>query len=510
MNLLWIKRTRTCLLLLPLCWGQVGCGKSTIEPNAVSQKPVVVQQPTTRAGNDVQESNTEPSSSPASPAKPAFRAPFSETPPAVREKPRILGDLLNESERQPTPSPPPRVIDDARLAAAGVRKVVGKHLVLYTDLPTSPAVDEIPRVFDLAVPQWCEYFHVDPSKVADWRLTGFVMKEKATFQGLGLLPADLPPFLHGYQRDTDLWVYEQPSDYYRRHLVLHEGTHGFMMTFLHGAGPPWYAEGMAERMGTHLWKDGQLTMGYIPPDKEAAPHWGRIKLITDDFRAGNARTLISAMKSDARSFLQPEPYAWSWAVTTFFERHPLTAASFPQLIAKTGDATEEFSKSFYEDFKPQWPELSEDWQLFVIEADYGYDFARSAVVRQPADTAPGTTATIVADRSWQSTGFAIQAGKEYSISASGRYQIANQEQIWWCEPGGVTIHYHNDVPLGTLMAAVRPDDWDGNGITPLAESLPIGLGGTFDFATSGTLYLRINEPSAGLHDNAGQIVVQIQ
>ena len=79
-------------------------------------------------------------------------------------------------------------------------------------------------MFDQAFSQWCEYFEIDPAKAADWRLTGFLIKDRQRFRRLGLLPRDLPPFQHAFCRNTDFWVYEQPSDYYSRHLALHEGT----------------------------------------------------------------------------------------------------------------------------------------------------------------------------------------------------------------------------------------------------------------------------------------------
>ena len=49
-------------------------------------------------------------------------------------------------------------LDEERVAAAGLRKLEGNHLTLYTDLPPSPEVDELPHVFDEAVPLWRIYF----------------------------------------------------------------------------------------------------------------------------------------------------------------------------------------------------------------------------------------------------------------------------------------------------------------------------------------------------------------
>jgi len=170
-------------------------------------------------------------------------------PPAVdpAEGPRIP---LFRPELIDTTSRPPEV-SEARLNMAGIRKIEGRHLVLYTDLPISEEVDRLPPLFDLAVPQWCKKFSIDPQKAESWKMVGHLMERKERFAGIGLLPPDLPPFLNGYQRGAALWIYDQPSDYYRRHMLLHEGTHAFMRRFLGGNGPPWYSEGMAELLGTH-------------------------------------------------------------------------------------------------------------------------------------------------------------------------------------------------------------------------------------------------------------------
>ncbi len=49
------------------------------------------------------------------------------------------------------PAPAERlVIDEAQAAAQGIRKLNGKHLTVYTDLPADSDVDQLPAVFDLA------------------------------------------------------------------------------------------------------------------------------------------------------------------------------------------------------------------------------------------------------------------------------------------------------------------------------------------------------------------------
>ena len=401
--------------------------------------------------------------------------------------------------------------DEDKIAAAGIRKVEGKQLVLYTDLPKAAEVDELPQVFDAAMPLWCAYFGVPPARTAEWKLAGCVMQDKERFLRCGLLPADLPPFLHGFSRGSQLWLYEQPSGYYRRHLLLHEGTHAFMARWLGGAGPPWYMEGIAELLATHRWQGGQLTLEVMPRSKEEMPYWGRIKLVKDENAAGRGMTLEQIMRYDSRAHRRNEPYAWCWAAAVFLDQHPLTQAAFRELKGNVQDQSLGFSQRLVEKLKPHWPEIVEDWQLFVHDCDYGYDIARAAVVRKPAATLPadGGTVTIAADRGWQSTGLRLEAGKTYTLTAAGRYAVGKVPKPWICEPAGVTIRYYHGQPLGKLLAALS--DLVGEPTTtPLAQPQPIGMGGELSPGRTGTLYLKINEAASGLADNSGTLEVMVR
>jgi hypothetical protein len=371
-------------------------------------------------------------------------------------------------------------------------------------------VDDLPDAFDAAVPLWCKYFEVDPVNIMGWHMTGFVMQEKARFQGAGMLPADLPPFANGFQRGRYLWLYDQSTAYYRRHLLLHEGTHAFMDLILGGYGPPWYAEGMAEFLGTHQWQEGKLTLRYMPRQKTETPGWGRIKIVKDELAKGNGKWPDDIMNYGPQAHLRNEPYGWCWALAAFFDSHPRSQKAFRALRTRirTADLTQWFKQQVQED----WADLSEDWQVFVMNIEYGYDIARSAIVRKTAQAIPpsGATATIAADRGWQSTGILLTQGSTYDVGATGRYQVAETSKIWWCEPGGVTIHYYQGRPLGTLLGAVRDDTMPLRGSTPLVAPEAIGLGRTFTPQSNGTLYLKINESAADLSDNQGQITVRVQ
>ena len=70
-----------------------------------------------------------------------------------------------------------------------------------------------------------EVFDVPLRNVEDWHAQAFIMLDRDRFTANGLIPAELPDFPYGFQFGDRMWVSEQPSGYYRRHLLLHEGTH---------------------------------------------------------------------------------------------------------------------------------------------------------------------------------------------------------------------------------------------------------------------------------------------
>ena len=426
---------------------------------------------------------------------------------------RTLADLLDNTVDS-TPHFLPHVarveVDEAKAAAKGIRKLESKRLTLYTDMPPEPAIDELPKVFDQAFPQYCEYFGIDPAKQADWRMTGFLMHEKDRFVRSGLLPESLPPFPHGYARNDELWLYDQPSDYYRRHLLIHEGVHGFMNTVLGACGPPWYMEGMAEMLATHRWHDGTLTLNHVPANREETPHWGRIRIVKEEFEAQKAQTLDKIIDYPPSAFLENAAYAWSWAAAALLDRHPRYRDRFRPLYKHV--LKPDFNDLVYKALRDDWPLLSEDWQVFIAGIEYGYDVARAAIERKPGSPLPpgGATVTIQADRGWQSTGLLLEANNQYRLTASGRYQVAKEPEPWWCEPGGVSIRYYQGKPLGQLLAAVRPDNQPAGVLSPLLHPLVVGLGATLTPNQSGTLMLKINHSAAELANCAGELRVQVE
>ncbi len=400
-------------------------------------------------------------------------------------------------------------IDVPRLAAAGIRQIQGQHLVLFTDLPESLAVDELPRVFDLAVSEWGKYLGVDEKAFADWQLVGYVMASDDKFRQASLLPEDLPPFLHGFQRGFELWVREQPSEYYRRHLLLHEGVHGFMSHHLQGMGPPWYREGMAELLATHRWNRGKLQVRVMPCARDEVPYWGRIKLVQDEFAAGRGKMIDEILKYRSEDYLSTEAYAWSWAVVAYLDGLPASSTLFRNLKNFVTESPLQFNRRMLEMFSPQLRELDEQWQLFVVNANYGYDFSAEAVaygVGLPLERQQKVVVT--ANRGWQCSGIRVDRGAVYSVSAEGQFLLQERPELWPSEAGGVSIQYYRGAPLGMLLGSVRLDEAKP-GIANLANPFHLGLSRNIRPDESGTLYLRINDHPAQVKDNSGELIVTV-
>jgi hypothetical protein len=402
-----------------------------------------------------------------------------------------------------------RPIDDARVMAAGIRKLDGEYMTLYSDLPPSPAVDRLVGEFDQAYPQWFDYFDMTLGANHSWHVTGCLMADRQRFAAAGLLPADLPPFEHGYFRGNRIWVYVQADDYYQRHLLLHEGTHAFMNALLGSCGPPWYSEGMAELLATHAVKDGHVALDYFPVDADEVPGWGRVRLVHDAIAAGRRLKFDDVLLYNARAHIEVEPYGWCWAAAAFLDRHPRYRDRFRELRSRVAAA--DFNGQLRERFASDWPELCEEWQLFAYHLEYGYDLEREAIDFRPGSPlAPGRMSVkVAADRGWQSTGVQLEAGKTYHLRAVGQCQVADDPRPWLSEPAGLTIRYWEGHPLGALLAAIHPEPFDTGSDSSLLTPLLIGAEATIQPAVTGTLYLRINDSPAELAENAGSVQVSI-
>lgn len=391
--------------------------------------------------------------------------------------------------------------------------VSGKHIEIVTDLPLSDEIRDLPAAFDAAMPQWCELFGMELSSVADWKTTAYIMLDRSRFQRAGMIPDSIPEFPYGFQYGNQLWVVEQPSDYYRRHLLLHEGTHWFMNRKYGRSGPPWIMEGMAELLGTHRWEDGELQLGIIPQTKTDVPYWGRISLIQDQLTEGIAPSLESILRYGPTAHRQVEAYAWSWAAVVFLKNHPHTSKAFEALLARPMRGDSEMNRWLFGTLKTRWPKLRQDWSAFLSDLEYGYDPSRG--IFQMSDESawlkPGESSlTVQADRTWQGTGWVVKEGQRIKVNASGMYSVGDYPAPWETTAAGVTLEYYRSQPLGKLLVALGAPEAKELSFTPPLEVIAVGNGLEFDASRTGELFFRINESNGGLHDNSGTVEVTIK
>ncbi len=472
----------------------VGCGKPEEPPQNATppMKSTAEQKPVPQAAPVPAKTVKTPSTTP----------PVVQAPPAQVRQPIV----------EPAKPEQPRVAkepDAERLKAHGIRRVAGRHIVLFTDHPADAEVDALPGYFDQAYPQWCDYFGKPDEKTKPWRVNAFLIVDRDRCRAAGLLPENLPAFLNGYALGLELWLYEQTSPYYRRHLLLHEGTHAFMEFAWGGLGPPWYAEGIAELLATHAIENGKLRLNYYPRNYEEVRGLGRIRLIQNAVEAGERLTIGDVMAYGPEAHRKVDAYAWSWALAALFESRPSWRTAFRAQREHLygGD----FNPRLAGELGHELPELHDSWAVFTTEITHGYDLDRAAIRFAPGTSSVNAATTVKVDaaRGWQSTGLKLAKDSRYQLTAVGQCEIARTDVAWISEAAGVSVRYYRGRPLGRLLAVVRPDKFDILAPSPFLTPQEIGAAATLTPTVDGTLYLRINDSPAELADNAGGYEVTI-
>jgi hypothetical protein len=405
------------------------------------------------------------------------------------------------------------VHDDRRLAAFGIHRYESRHLRLYTDIAPEIARG-LPRYADLLYAELERYFGpLPPARDGSvFQVTGYIIKEKALFRQVGLLPEDLPGFLHGRHRGQEFWMNDQQQTYYRRHLMLHEMTHCFMGVERDG-GPPlptWYMEGMAEHFAAHRAEpDGTISFRVMPDGEHDFDGFRRIDIVRDEIAAGRFRTIDGVWSLQPNDFLENPAYAWSWALCHWLDKHPRHHERFRALADST--TQREFTREFLRHFGGD-EDLLLGWAVFTAGLCDGYDVPRSAI-EFDTDSKPvigSLTTAIRADRGWQSTPWHVRRGGRYAVSAAGRVHMAQKPIPWVSEPAGITFDYFDGRPIGQLLGAVRDTSPGLQG--PADGLLDVhSLGERYEFTAErdGVLFLRVNDDWGRLADNTGEFTVTI-
>lgn len=462
----------------------------------------------------------------AAPLATAFSSPYAENQtenPNISEENAVLMSeagafQMNELFR----SHPRIIVEDQRARSAGLEVLHGKHVKLITDLPTENTVQELVVVADAAYSKLCDFFGVaeDP----EWTLNIFLMKEKEPFLKANYIPDILPPFQNGFSFNYDCWVFDQPSEYYRRHLMIHEMVHSFSSTVLGDAGPDWFAEGMAETLGMHSWENGSLTLGIMPKSKREVPFCGRIREIRDAVARGEFRSVEQLVNPKPEDYGTNAIYYWSWAWMWLLQNDPELKDTLRQMLPelKNGRTHSEFTRLFMNAIDEKRTEIEKKWFMFI--AGLEYDFDLNAELFDPSAGTPldkKNDAKILkkfsADHGWQNSGVLVKKGDVVRIRSKGRFETRrDQLEVWPCETNGVSIEYHREQPWGILQAVILTNDENISTETlndrrpgTFHQPIEIGAGRTFNVPFDGTILLRLNIPSGELKNTKGSFLVEI-
>jgi len=304
---------------------------------------------------------------------------------------------------------------------------------------------------------------------------------------------------------------DQAEDYYRAHLMVHEGTHCYMTIVPNPLQGPWYLEGMAEFFGTHLRHPGGKTeFGVLPQNREDFNGLGRIKLVRDAVSGGKTEEFLDVLKFKSDVFLKNEMYAWSWALCTFLEKHPRYRERFHKIEEHIRPGHE--LEDMQELYRAEWLDMQEEWRLFARNLTQGYNSVQAAIDFIPGRpmAVAGAKTQVAADRGWQSSEILVERDRTYEITATGQITVATKPKPWISEPQGVSIRYSDGHPVGQLLAAIRSEvPVKEPPHTTMLEVYPVGRRLLLKAPVTGTLYLRVNDFWNELSDNAGKYNVSI-
>lgn len=423
----------------------------------------------------------------------------------------------------------------AESPSSAIKQWSSGQWTFITDLPIDDEVKSWPNVLDQALLQWCKKWNIPVDVAKQWPLTIHWIGDRKVFEQAGLLEGTLP-FDDGFQLQDKVFFREQPSEYYRRHLLLHEATHWIMYRAFGGAGSPWFMEGMAEVEGTHELNQGKLQLAIIPSDPLAVPHWGRFKRLRASVEDGKIPSMKQILRFGNQREDRMDRYVWSWAACVFFRNHPRYAQPLSLAAAPPLDYSDSLSKRLEASLQNQWDFVEADWRLFAQDFDFGYDptkyiFDTQALLatQQPVLQPVPQSMIVDSNRGWQGRAGEVKKGTPLRIRANGQFIIANNptntqpNTPWRSSPEGITIRYHQHFPLGKLLAcfipnpqSAKPKEFDANNesspdaLARTAIVFPVGQQTEFIPPADGWLLFKINEPTADLADNSGELQIEIE
>lgn len=492
---------RLVFTLIVACAIGLGCGSD--DSDSTDSQPA-------RSQSSVSDSSGSTSSGPP---ETAVSVPDSPNGQDRDFKPEQASSSADVREKPPVvyrPSWPRREINDERLRVAGLVRHVTPGFDLITDIGPEKSQPLLGLIEPLSRYHESYFGELPPAQdSSEYRVSGYVMRDQELFSAARLLPDGGLLAFHGRQIGPEFWMNDQPWDYYRRHLLLHEATHAFMKHIPGYAEelPLWYLEGMAEMMATHSIDDqGNATFNVMPPEPGLFIGHERIAIVRRDAQENGIRSIEQITSFESEDFHKVEAYAWSWALCRFLDSHPRYQERFRKIARQL--ITHPFTTNLAEQFRVDNDRLRVDWTVFAAGIEYGYDFQLAQLDFPDASPAQRpVTIEISSGRGWQSSGVTVAKDQRIDVSAAGRFTLADAPKPWVSEANGISFRYYAGQPLGRLLGTVIAIE---DGRVSMTPPIPLGQRGELIAPISGTLFLRLNDHWGELSDNRGSVNVMVQ
>lgn len=264
-------------------------------------------------------------------------------------------------------------------------------------------------------------------------------------------------------------------------ITQHEAVHAIAAQSFGSTGPVWYSEGMAE-MGRY-WEN------------------------EDDRAVRCERTVISYLRRSPLPSLKTltrtgvtadswQNYAQRWALCHLLANNDNYATRFrvigPQLMnlkpqtsfrRAFGTMSREIEFEYHEFLR----HLQRGYRVDLCVWDWKARFRRGRSGRT-------TKVTVAADRGWQASRLIVEAGKSYSVRASGNWKLSSDAR---------PINADGDSSGEGRLEAVIFSQFR------LTASAKLGATATFTPSQGGKLFLRCGDRWNALHDNSGKIKVSL-
>jgi len=393
------------------------------------------------------------------------------------------------SAAMPAKPKPVELPDEETLDEHGLSRIDAVPFIFISDL----RVDQLQPIIETApalIAMWDQTFG-PMTKTPTWVV--FIMEKVGPFKKLNLLPRDGAAVPHGLQLEDRVWIRVQETEYYTRHLFLHEATHARMMAVsqFQGDGTLWFHEGIAEYIATHIIDSStsRIQLTAWPRDPRQLPGWNHFTKLQEANKADRTSTLpwILAYQADSYRRRDGQPYADSWALCQFLSLHPQYRDALSRCLKSSNweNVLQELTEPLLKDSTIQLEWLA--WLAAISPRDDSI---------QPVVSLPSMDAFSLAPfpvQTWVDLSSDQLSGRPTEIKVDGRVNIRVKDRDVSSGPDGVTIEYRHGYPLGAVLGVITRRDLKGQVANPFSHPRIIGERAKFDMAADEFLYLSINQ-----------------